>query len=150
MPQDPLQASGGSSAGVYVPENFGEVNQTELAACLATLGFDILSMNRLQGDGVKAPQGVVSWKFSARSRDGKYELGQVLRRWNDWAWLTASDTTDPLAFIITAFHNRRRLMDQIMQQCALIAIQHGQRWALCRKDASESVEAAVMRHLQGK
>lgn len=146
-----LSEGGGraSSAGVYVPEEVGGVRQTELAAVLVTLGFDLLGMHRLQGDGVKASHGVVSWKFSAMSRDGKYELGYVLARWKDWAWLTSSETTDPLAFIITAFHNRRRLMDQVMQQCALVAIQHGPRWALCRKDASESVEAAVMRHLKG-
>lgn len=133
------------------PLGLGRINNTELAACLTTLGFSILDCTRLTGDSVDArsqPEGVVSWRFTPTSADGKYQLDYVLARWNDLAWLTDPSTTDPLAFIITSFHNLRRLKDYIFQGRTMVAVKNGNRWALIPNDCSARVEVLAGRHLK--
>lgn len=74
------------------------------------------------GEGIAGPGGAVTWWFGKRSRDGKYTMGEVLARWEDWNWLNDPNNLDPLAYIITGFHNKRRLVDEVKS---------GKSWCLC-------------------
>lgn len=133
------------------PESLYETNNTELAACLATLGFELLDGGgmHLVGDGISAPGGVVTWRFSSRSADGKYTLPYVLTRWTDVAWLNDPTNDDPLAYIITAFHNKRRLLDQVKQSVPIAIARQGKRFAFYRTDASLAHQDSVARFLAG-
>lgn len=132
------------------PNAVGTINNTELAAALVTLGFRVLDMQRLRGDGIRHPEGVVTWRFAPVSDDGRYMLGYVLKRWNDLAWLNDPNNTDPLAFIIAAFQNRRRLLDEIKKGEALVTIKRGRRWALVPENCSEVIGAMVVDHFSGR
>ena len=59
-------------------------------------------------------------------------------------------TTPPLAFVISAFRNRSRLLDYIFQGRTLVAVKHGSRWALVPEDCSARVEILAKRHLLGR
>ncbi len=143
-----------TSSGVIVhPRDADLISNTELAACLCTLGFAVLGCTRLTGDAVDArrhPQGQVAWTFAPVSDDGRYRLGYVLARWRDEAWLTDPTNADPLAYIICAFTNRRRLLDYVHQGTAMVAINQGRRWALIPEDCSARVETLATRHLKGQ
>ena len=141
-----------ASGALLTPESVYSTTSTELAACLVTLGFELLDGGayRLIGDGIAAPGGAVTWKFSSRSRDGRYELAQILARWDDADWLSRPDNTDPLAYIICANHNRRRLIDQVEKSCPLAVIQQGSRHALIRKDADHRLRGLVEQFLAGR
>lgn len=142
----------GASDGVYLdPRGLDRVDNIELASCLATLGFGLLDCTRLKGDGIDArsPQRRVTWKFTPTSADGRYTLPQVLAAWKNDVWLSDPTNADPLAFIISAFRNRQRLMDYIFQGRTMVAIKRGNRWALVPEDCSARVEVLAKRHLLG-
>ena len=90
------------------------------------------------GEGIAAPGGAVTWWFEKRSRDGKYTMDEVLARWEDWNWLNDPNNLDPLAYIITGFHNRRRLIDEVKQQAVMVLVRTGARYALFSKNSSRS------------
>lgn len=143
----------GSDTGIMLdPFGLDRVDNIELAACLATLGFGLLDCVRLKGDGIdeRTPQGRVIWRFTQRSEDGVYSLGQVLAAWKNDAWLSDPANKDPLAFIISAFRNRQRLMDYVFQGRAMVAIRKGNRWALVPEDCTARVEVLAKRHLLGR
>lgn len=146
-----LTVRGGSGVTVN-PAAYGGVNNTELAAALVTLGFAVLDMTRLRGDGIdrRHDGGVVAWRFSETSADGRYSLAYVLQRWNDRAWLSDPTNDEPLAHIIAAFHNRRRLLDTIKQGVAMVSIKQGRRFALVPERLTEHQGARVGDHFAGK
>lgn len=80
---------------ILTPEDFDSTRNTELAACLITLGFPLLNntpgFSRVIGEGIAGPGGAVTWWFGKRSRDGKYTMGEVLARWEDWALAERSE-----------------------------------------------------------
>ncbi|WP_288859857.1 hypothetical protein [uncultured Akkermansia sp.] len=127
---------------ILTPEDFESTRNTELAACLITLGFPLLNstpgFSRVIGEGIAAPGGAVTWWFEKRSRDGKYTMDEVLARWEDWNWLNDPNNLDPLAYIITGFHNRRRLIDEVKQQAVMVLVRTGARYALFSKNSSRS------------
>ena len=148
-----LIASPGGTDGVLInPCGLDRLDNIELAACLATLGFGLLDCTRLKGDGIddRTPQGRVTWRFTPASADGKYTLAQVLSAWRNDVWLSDPANKDPLAFIISAFRNRQRLMDYIFQGRAMVAIKRGNRWALVPEDCTARVEVLAKRHLMGR
>ena len=132
----------GESGAILTPEDFESTRNTELAACLITLGFPLLNstpgFSRVIGEGIAAPGGAVTWWFEKRSRDGKYTMDEVLARWEDWNWLNDPNNLDPLAYIITGFHNRRRLIDEVKQQAVMVLVRTGARYALFSKNSSRS------------
>ncbi len=65
------------------------------------------------------------------------------------AWLSAPTNAAPLAFIISSFCNRQRLMDYIFQGRTMVAVKRGNRWALIPEDCSARVEILAKRHLLG-
>ena len=154
MIEKKLITTPGAADGVYLdPRGLDRIDNLELAACLCTIGFDLLDCTRLTGEefaNTNTPQGRVSWKFSPTSADGKYTLAQVLAAWKNDAWLSDPTNMDPLAFIISAFRNRQRLMDYIFQGRTMVAIKRGNRWALVPEDCSARVEILAKRHLLGK
>lgn len=129
----------GPGGVILTPENFESTRNTELAACLITLGFPLLNdtpgFSRVIGEGISAPGGAVTWWFGKCSRDGKYTMAEVLARWEDWKWLNDPNNLDPLAYIITGFHNRRRLIDEVKQQAAMVLVRSGSRYALFSKNS---------------
>lgn len=153
MSEKTLIHTPGTAEGVFIdPCGLDRIDNIELAACLSTLGFGLLDCTRLKGDGIddRTPQGRVTWKFTPTSADGKYTLPQVLAAWNNDAWLSDPTNTDPLAFIISAFRNRQRLMDYIFQGRTMVAVKRGNRWALIPEDCSSRVEILAKRHLLGR
>lgn len=142
-------ATGGVLIGVNMVDR---TNNIELAACLSTLGFKLLDMTRLVGDAVDArhADGIVTWRFSPVSADGKYTINEVMAVWNNDAWLTDPTNEHPLAYIIAAFRNRQRHLDWIKQGRAMVAIKNGNRWALVPEDCSARVEILAKRHLLGR
>jgi hypothetical protein len=129
-------------------------NDLELAACLTTLGFECLGMQRIKSADLSAtsshPEGVCYWKFATTSEDGRYTLQQVLMAWKNDAWLTDPATTDPLAHIIVAFRNRQRLLDWAKQARAMVAIKAGQRWAFVPEGAPASHLTRAKNFLRGQ
>lgn len=129
----------GPGGVILTPENFESTRNTELAACLITLGFPLLhdtpGFSRVIGEGISAPGGAVTWWFGKCSRDGKYTMAEVLARWEDWDWLNDPNNLDPLAYIITGFHNRRRLIDEVKQKAAMVLVRSGSRYALFSKNS---------------
>lgn len=126
----------------------------ELAAALCTLGFECLGMQRVKsadmGAAEATPEGVCYWQFTTESADGKYTLQQVLQAWQNDAWLTDPETSDPLAHIIVAFRNRHRLLDWCKQCKAMVAIKAGQRWAFVPENSDRHTLARAKDFLQGK
>lgn len=120
-----------------------KTNNLEVAACLATLGFEVKDFMRIKSDDITAarnqPEGVCYWTFSTVSEDGKYTLEQVLAAWKNEAWLTDPNNTDPLAHIIVAFRNRARMLDWVKQSAPMVAIKSGERWALVPENAGQGV-----------
>lgn len=131
-----------------------KTNDLELAACLCTLGFECLGMQRLKSADLSAaaehPDGVCYWQFSTVSEDGKYTLQQVLMAWKNDAWLTDPATTDPLAHIIVAFRNRQRLLDWCKQSKAMVAIKAGARWAFVPEGAPATHVTRAKAFLRGQ
>jgi hypothetical protein len=126
----------------------------ELAAALTTLGFECLGMQRFRsadlGEAEATPEGCCYWRFATVSEDGRYTLEQVLKAWQNDAWLTDPATTDPLAHIIVAFRNRHRLLDWCKQSKAMVAIKTGARWAFVPENADTSTLARAKNFLTGK
>lgn len=145
-----LKAAAGS--GVLIGVNMVDRTQNiELAACLSTLGFRLIDMTRLVGDGLgQQADGVVTWRFAPESDDGKYTINEVMAAWNNDAWLTDPNNEHPLAYIICAFRNRQRHLDWIKQGRAMVAVKSGQRWALIPEDCSARVEVMAKRFLSGR
>lgn len=141
----------GSGGVILTPEDFESTRNTELAACLITLGFPLLNdtpgFSRVIGEGIAGPGGAVTWWFGKRSRDGKYTMDQVLARWEDWSWLNDPNNQDPLAYIITGFHNKRRLVDEIKKQDVMVLVRTGSRYALFSKNSSRATLDRVERFM---
>ena len=135
---------------ILTPEDFDSTRNTELAACLITLGFPLLNntpgFSRVIGEGIAGPGGAVTWWFGKRSRDGKYTMGEVLARWEDWNWLNDPNNLD-LAYIITGFHNKRRLVDEVKKREVMVLVQSGARHALFSKNCSRSTLDRVERFM---
>ncbi len=148
-----IMTAAASQCGVLIGVNMVDRTQSiEQAACLSTLGFKLPDMTRLVGDTVDArhAEGIVTWRFSPVSEDGKYTINEVLAAWNNDAWLTDPTNEHPLAYIICAFRNRQRHLDWIKQGRAMVAIKNGNRWALVPEDCSSRVEILAKRHLLGR
>ena len=141
----------GNGGAILTPEDFDSTRNTELAACLITLGFPLLNdppgFSRVIGEGIAGPGGAVTWWFGKRSRDGKYTMDQVLARWEDWNWLNDPNNLDPLAYIITGFHNKRRLVDEVKKQEVMVLVRTGSRYALFSKNSSRATMDRVERFL---
>lgn len=140
--------AGGS---ILTPDDFESTRNTELAACLITLGFPLLNdtpgFARVIGDGIAGPGGAVTWWFGKRSADGRYSLGEVMARWEDWGWLNDVNNMDPLAYIITAFHNKRRLVDEVKKREVMVLVRSGRRCALFSKNSSRRTVERIERFL---
>ena len=105
---------------------------TELAAALATLGFN-------PGDtGTRIAHEVRGhvWLFPERSTDGRYSLQERMARWADDAWCAQEGNTDPIAAMADAFWNLRHLRRGLRDARVYVQAQNGQRSVLVRRDAS--------------
>lgn len=108
---------------------------TELAAALATLGFEPGSTGTRIAHEVRGHV----WLFPERSVDGRYSLQERMARWTDDAWCSQEGNTDPIACMADAFWNLRHLRRGLRNAQVFIRAQNGQRSVLVRRDAGEQV-----------
>lgn len=119
---------------------------TELAAALATLGFN-------PGDtGTRIAHEVRGhvWLFPERSEDGRYSLQERMARWADDAWCAQEGNTDPIAAMADAFWNLRHLRRGLRDARVYVQAQNGQRSVLVRRDASAETWAKAEAFLTRK
>lgn len=119
---------------------------TELAAALATLGFN-------PGDtGTRIAHEVRGhvWLFPERSTDGRYSLQERMARWADDAWCAQEGNTDPIAAMADAFWNLRHLRRGLRDARVYVQAQNGQRSVLVRRDASAETWAKAEAFLTRK
>lgn len=119
---------------------------TELAAALATLGFN-------PGDtGTRIAHEVRGhvWLFPERSADGRYSLQERMARWADDAWCAQEGNTDPIAAMADAFWNLRHLRRGLRDARVYVQAQNGQRSVLVRRDASAETWAKAEAFLTRK
>lgn len=116
---------------------------TELAAALATLGFEP-GYPPPPGDyGVTSTGTRIAhevrghvWLFPERSTDGRYSLQERMARWADDAWCAQEGNTDPIAAMADAFWNLRHLRRSLRDARVYVQAQNGERTVLVRRDAS--------------
>ncbi len=119
---------------------------TELAAALATLGFN-------PGDtGTRIAHEVRGhvWLFAERSTDGRYSLQERMARWADDAWCAQDGNTDPIAAMADAFWNLRHLRRSLRDARVYVQAQNGERTVLVRRDASAETWAKAEAFLTRK
>ena len=116
---------------------------TELAAALATLGFDPGSPPAPGGYGVTSTGTRIAhevrghvWLFPERSADGRYSLQERMARWADDAWCAQEGNTDPIAAMADAFWNLRHLRRSLRDARVYVQAQNGERTVLVRRDAN--------------
>ena len=116
---------------------------TELAAALATLGFNPGDPPPPGGYGVTSTGTRIAhearghvWLFPERSTDGRYSLQERMARWADDAWCAQEGNTDPIAAMADAFWNLRHLRRGLRDARVYVQAQNGQRSVLVRRDAS--------------
>ena len=105
---------------------------TELAAALATLGFEPGSTGTRIAHEVRGHV----WLFPERSADGRYSLQERMARWADDAWCAQEGNTDPIAAMADAFWNLRHLRRGLRDARVYVQAQNGERTVLVRRDAS--------------
>ena len=105
---------------------------TELAAALATLGFEPGSTGTRVAHELRGHV----WLFPERSADGRYSLQERMARWADDAWCSQDGNTDPIAAMADAFWNLRHLRRSLRDARVYVQAQNGERTVLVRRDAS--------------
>ena len=110
---------------------------TELAAALATLGFEPGDI----GTGIAHEVRGHVWLFPERSADGRYSLQERMARWADDAWCAQDGNTDPIAAMADAFWNLRHLRRSLRDARVYVQAQNGTRTVLVRRDASAATWA---------
>lgn len=127
---------------------------TELAAALATLGFNPGDPPAPTGYGVAGTGTRIAhearghvWLFPERSADGRYSLQERMARWSDDAWCAQEGNTDPIAAMADAFWNLRHLRRSLRDARVYVQAQNGERTVLVRRDASAETWAKAERFL---
>ena len=110
---------------------------TELAAALATLGFEPGSTGTRVAHELRGHV----WLFPERSADGRYSLQERMARWADDAWCAQEGNTDPIAAMADAFWNLRHLRRSLRDARVYVQAQNGERTVLVRRDASAATWA---------
>ena len=116
---------------------------TELAAALATLGFEPGSTGTRVAHELRGHV----WLFPERSADGRYSLQERMARWADDAWCAQEGNTDPIAAMADAFWNLRHLRRSLKDARVYVQAQNGERTVLVRRDASAATWAKAERFL---
>ena len=119
---------------------------TELAAALATLGFEPGSTGTRIAHELRGHV----WLFPERSADGRYSLQERMARWADDAWCAQEGNTDPIAAMADAFWNLRHLRRSLRDARVYVQAQNGERTVLVRRDASAATWAKAEAFLTRK
>lgn len=119
---------------------------TELAAALATLGFEPGSTGTRVAHELRGHV----WLFPERSMDGRYSLQERMARWSDDAWCAQEGNTDPIAAMADAFWNLRHLRRSLRDAWVYVQAQNGERTVLVRRDASAATWAKAEAFLTRK
>jgi hypothetical protein len=110
---------------------------TELAAALATLGFEPGSTGTRVAHELRGHV----WLFPERSADGRWQLQERMARWADDAWCARPGNADPIACMADGFWNLRHLRRSLKDARVYVQAQNGKRTVLLRRDASEATWA---------
>ncbi len=116
--------------------------RTELAAGLATLGFEPMAVRQGAGGGVGTLAhecGGIIWMFPAASlRLGEASLGECMARWADDTWSSREDNAAPIACMADAFWNLRHLRKSVAEARQLVRVQNGGRSVLLASNAPQA------------
>lgn len=119
---------------------------TELAAALATIGFE-------PGDtGTRITHEMRGhvWVFPAWSVGNRWHLQERMAKWQDDAWCSRPENTDPIAVLADAFWNLRHLRRSLRDARVYVQAQNGDRTILVRRDAGERIWSQAEKFLTRK
>lgn len=129
--------------------------RTELAAALATLGFDPGDAQECEvlagrGGRIAHEQGGMLWLFPNRSADGRWELQERMARWADDAWCAREENNDPIACMADACWNLRHLRKTVREAQRLVRVKNGDRTVLLSAGAGDREWKRAAEFLKGK
>lgn len=125
--------------------------RTELAAALATLGFEPCSAPAGEHGGrIEHEGGGVLWLFPQRSADGRWELQERMAHWADDAWCAREENNDPIACMADACWNLRHLRKTVRAAQRLVRVKNGDRTVLLSAAASDREWKRASDFLKGK
>lgn len=113
--------------------------RTELAAAMATLGFEPTPVHdgALTGAArVTHEQTGVTWMLPEQSVDGRWQLQERMARFMDDAWCGREENCDPVACMADGFWNLRHIRKRLRDAQVLVRVTNGQRSVLLAKNAS--------------
>lgn len=126
--------------------------RTELAAGLATLGFEPVAVRQGAGasaGGVLHEGGGMMWMFpQASRRAGEACLGECMARWADDAWSGRADNNAAIACMADCFWNLRHLRKSIAEARRLVRVQNGARSVLLAGNAPQAAWDRAARFLK--
>lgn len=114
--------------------------RTELAAALATLGFEPTGVRTPPAGAatVTHEQCPVTWMLPATSADAAWQLQERMARWADDNWCAQETNRDPIACMADAFWNLRHLRRSLRDAQRLISIKNGGRSVLIAANAPQA------------
>jgi hypothetical protein len=127
--------------------------RTELAAAMATLGFEPTPVRDEAAHGaarVTHEQSGTVWMLPEKNADGRWELQERIAKFMDDAWCGREDNTDPVACIADGFWNLRHLRRRLRDANVLVRVQNGERSVLLARNASDAQWAAASNFLKRK
>lgn len=127
--------------------------RTELAAAMATLGFEPTPVRDGAAQGaarVTHEQTGCTWMLPARSADGRWELNERVARFMDDAWCGRDDNRDPVACMADGFWNLRHLRKRLRDAQVLVRVSNGSRSVLVARNATDEVWNKASNFLKGK
>lgn len=106
--------------------------RTELAAALATLGFEPAAVRTPPANltTISHESVPVTWMLPAVSADARWQLQERMARWADDNWCAQETNADPIAVMADAFWNLRHLRRSLRDARRLISIKNGGRSVL--------------------
>lgn len=127
--------------------------RTELAAAMATLGFEPTPVRDGVAQGaarVTHEQTGTMWMLPEVSADGRWQLQERMAKFVDDAWCGRDENSDPVACMADGFWNLRHLRRRLRDANVLVRVTNGERSVLLAKNASEQQWARAGEFLKRK
>jgi len=113
--------------------NFLSTDNLALASAILAMGIPLQTEAlKIQKDNGKTKY---VFLFEDSNEDGDVKTNDLIKAWNDPDF-PANNTEDPFAFIICAFRNREKMLDELKQHKGYLEVKEGGRIALVSKDAT--------------
>lgn len=130
-----------AEAGVVRAMVQAGTRRTELAAAMATLGFEPVPVRDGAAAGatrVTHEQTGCTWMLPEVSADGRWRLQERMAKFMDDAWCGQDDNRDPVACMADGFWNLRHLRKRLRDAQVLVRVSNGGRSVLLARDASDA------------